>query len=85
MEISIDQELQCQALLAYRYAQDQQRGCVGYRNPRVHVDQDLLVYVLLNSDPIPKGLQPGNIIYGMLGTIEESDQAMTLPMFTSTG
>ncbi len=90
MEISIDQELQCQALLAYRYGQDMQEKSYYGRaagEPRVKRCLEMLTYTVLDSDPIPKGLQAGDIIYGALEKIDNGEipipYAVPLPIFTN--
>jgi len=88
MEISITQELQCQAVLATRFAQDEiDRAARNKRDedfvPRVFRgdDPDQLTYMLRSSDFIPDGMQVGEYIYGDVLTKYRA----AMPIFTGTG
>ncbi len=79
MEISIKHELECQALLATRFVQG-----------KVHRESyddalDDLTYTLLDTDPMPEGMVPGEFIHGLLRLTEDSPKAEPLPMYMSTG
>ncbi len=82
MEISIKKELECQALLAYRFAQNID---VHY-NPD---ESDRVTYQLTKSDPLPEGMVSGEFIYGVMTEFEtEEDRGADLaelPVFTGTG
>ncbi len=81
MEISISHELQCQALLAMRFAQ----GKV-YRE-EFDDAPDRLSYTLVKGDPLPEGMIVGEMIDGELEQIGDSPSASDsplLPMYTST-
>lgn len=99
MEISITQELQCQAVLATRFAQDEIDRAACQSNdedfaPRVSRgdDPNQLTYMLRSSDFIPEGMRVGEYIYGELSSrqyklIREGQVAFrtALPIFTGTG
>ena len=72
-----EQELQCQSLLAIRFAQKKVH-CEPYEDGPTD-----LTYILLKTDPIPLGLTEGEFLYGSLEQIENCSEL--LPIFNSTG
>ncbi len=79
MNVSITHELQCQALLAMRFAQ----GKV-YREDFDDAP-DRLSYTLVKGDPLPKGMIVGEMIDGEMVRVEDSPVTVPpLPMYTST-
>ncbi len=80
MEISINHELQCQALLSIRFAFN-----IGiHYNPN---ESNRVTYQLTESDPLPEGMRPGEFIYGVMTEFEteEARGDVELPIFYSTG
>ncbi len=83
MEISITHELQCQALLAMRFAQG--KVC------REEFDDapDTLSYTLVKGDPLPEGMIVGEMIDGELTLVGDHPSGVPsgvhfLPMYVST-
>ncbi len=88
MEISIDKELQCQALLTARYLEDQEdkikQVCMSPRVLHVH-DSDEVVYRLSRADPLPQGMQAGEAIYGRMQTLWTATlKKYVVPIFSGT-
>ncbi len=88
MDISIDKELQCQALLTTRFLEDQEAKIkqVG-TSPRVlHVhDSDEVVYRLSRADPLPQGMRAGEVIYGRMQTLwSVALKKYVVPIFSGT-
>ncbi len=83
MEISINHELQCQALLSIRFAANAEG--IHY-NP---AESSSVSYQISKSDPLPEGLIPGEFIYGIMTEFEtqenKGDDLVELPIFYSTG
>ena len=83
MEISINHELQCQALLSVRFAEAAEG--IHY-NPE---ESSSVSYQVSKSDPLPEGLTPGEFIYGIMIEFEtqedRGDDPTVLPIFYSTG
>ncbi len=86
MEISINRELQCQALLSIRFAASD----VG-----IYYDAEnssTVTYQISESDPLPEGMKVGEFIYGTMtqfktfeNRLDVYDAPVKLPIFFSTG